>query len=305
MICAVLLLLSEGVRADPETPTVASDEIAAVSVLTWNVFMMPTWTRESPSNRERAHAIAVELLKFDYDILVLEKVFDRGAREVLDVELKDRYPYRFGPVNGSGCSLKLNGGVYVLSRVELSGYQEIQFRDSADVEVFSRKGAMLLSGQAKGRRFQLIATHLQGDEGSSARFQRVRRFQLDQIAAELISPYGDPTVPLIIAGDFVTPRWPNGDPTAETPAYRLMLAMLSADNGSARRVTLDDDLAHNDLAADNTGRTAELDYVLVRKNGHAVEGVWERLILRRPWGHPPQHQDLSYRYAVGVHFRWK
>ncbi|HET7787129.1 MAG TPA: endonuclease/exonuclease/phosphatase family protein [Myxococcales bacterium] len=282
----------------------AAEEPSTLSILTWNVFMMPGWTRESPANEERARAIASELSKLDYDVIVLEKVFDAGARRELDRTLGERYPYRFGPVNGTGCSLKINGGVYVLSRVPLGGYREIQFDDSADVEVFSRKGAMLLSGERGGRRFQLAATHLQGDEGTDPKFQRVRNRQLDQIEAELLAPHADPEVPLFIAGDFVTPKWVTLDDPGETDAYRRLLKVLMVEDGPGRRVTLDDDRTHNQLASDDTGRLAELDYVLVRRNGHEVKGTWERLILQHPWGDNTR-KDLSYRYAVAAKLTWR
>src|SRR5262249_50007561 len=64
-------------------------------------------------------------------------------------------------------------------------------------------------------------------------------------------------------------------------------------------VTLDDTCANNDLAMTNTGRTDELDYILVRPNGAALETEWNRLIFRHAdWDGPKGHQSLSYRYAV-------
>jgi hypothetical protein len=45
--------------------------------------MMPWFTFQSPRNKDRAAAIAAELLKLDFDILCLEKAFDGGARDVL------------------------------------------------------------------------------------------------------------------------------------------------------------------------------------------------------------------------------
>src|SRR6185295_14569844 len=118
-----------------------------LTVLTWNVFLMPKWIRESPCNDARARAIAAALLQpeLDFDILCLQKVFDSAARKILEKALAERYPHRFGPANDS-CSLKLNSGVWLLSRTPLTDYQEIQFSDCSSWECFSRKGAMLVSG---------------------------------------------------------------------------------------------------------------------------------------------------------------
>ncbi|HEY2030468.1 MAG TPA: sphingomyelin phosphodiesterase [Myxococcales bacterium] len=287
--------------------------VASLSILTWNVFMMPRWVHESPGNAERARAIVEVLRPLDHDILVLEKVFDGGARDILRNGLKDKYPYSYGPVNGSGFSLKLNGGVVVLSRIPLTGYREIQFDDAIDVEVFSRKGAMLLSGVKDGQPFQLVATHLQGDEDDAARSREVRKLQIDQIESQLVAAHADPHVPLFVAGDFCLPRWDGAPDSPESAAYRLMLEVLMVRNGPERRITLNDTKCPaselgstcNDLASDGTGRLAELDYILVRPNGHAVEGHWQRHVFQAPWSVDPFRHDLSYRYAVSARFDWK
>jgi endonuclease/exonuclease/phosphatase family metal-dependent hydrolase len=276
--------------------------LASLTILTWNIFMMPGWIHESPGNLERARAMVLELHASGADILVLEKAFDSGARDVLQKGLADRYPYAYGPVNSTGFLLKLNGGVLVLSSLPLDGYREIQFHDATDVEVFSRKGAMLLSGVKDGRRFQLVATHLQGDEKDIERSREVRKLQIDQIEADLVAKYADPGVPLFFAGDFCLPRWEGDEGAPESADYRLMLEMLAARNGPGRRITLDDSPG-NDLASDKTGRIAELDYVLVRDNGHPVRGEWRRHVFRHRWS--PAHQDLSYRYAVSATFDWQ
>src|SRR6185295_5220964 len=127
-------------------------------ILTWNIWMMPPFTFQSPRNRKRAAVIAAELLDRDFDILCLEKVFDSGARVVLEKALGQRYPYRYGPANCGG--LKVNSGVWILSRFPLSDYREIQYRDCSGVECFSRKGAIRLTGAVGGHAFQILATHL-------------------------------------------------------------------------------------------------------------------------------------------------
>ena len=68
---------------------------------------------------------------------------------------------------------------------------------------------------------------------------------------------------------------------------------------SAMLISIDDNSWRNDLAIDNTGRTAELDYVLVQPNQVPLRTEWQRLIMRNPeWDGPGGRDDLSYRYAV-------
>lgn len=66
--------------------------LASLTILTWNIFMMPGFIHESPGNEERARAMVEELRSVDADILVLEKAFDGGAREVLQKGLAGRFP---------------------------------------------------------------------------------------------------------------------------------------------------------------------------------------------------------------------
>lgn len=275
----------------------------ALTVLTWNIFMMPKWISESPSNNARARAIGAVLRQpeFDFDILCLQKVFDSGAREILEKALDDRYPHRFGPANDS-CSLKLNSGVWLLSRYPLTDYQEIQFSDCSSWECFSRKGALLVSGTCGKTPFRLIATHLQGEEGSSftKENQAIRDGQMREIRDRLITPHLEPNVPFIICGDFGTPRLADTG-SSETESYREMLATLGVENGSELRITLDDSRANNQLAISNTGRRNELDYIFLRANGFDLTAERTRHIFRQGgWDPKHQHTDLSYRYGVSA-----
>jgi endonuclease/exonuclease/phosphatase family metal-dependent hydrolase len=274
-----------------------------LKILTWNIWLMPRWLSASPKNLARAAAIADELLARDYDIVCLEKVFDDGARTALTKTLGARYPHRYGPLNRSGSPLKINGGVWVLSRTPLTWVHEIQFRDSNLTEGFSRKGAMLLRGSWQGQPFQLIATHLQGEEGPRDEHQPIRDKQMAQIARELIAGHADRSQPLFVCGDFGTQRRDRIDPFAESASYLRMLATFAAVNGQEQRVTLDDRRVHNDLANYDTGRVAELDYILLHCAGHAIAGTWQAVVMRHPgWDGPHGRRDLSYRYAVGASF---
>jgi endonuclease/exonuclease/phosphatase family metal-dependent hydrolase len=266
-----------------------------LKILSWNVFLMPV--NASPRNRERAAAIAQELLAQDFDILCLQKVFDDCARETLETALAVRYPHRFGPANSCKSPFP-NSGVLLLSRIPLTDYHELQFDESADVEVLSRKGALMVSGEFAGHPIQIVATHLQGDDAPYYRpyHQHIRNRQIRQIALELLYPHAKSDAVIFVCGDFSTPRG--------SPGYQHLLTTLGVRNGPGYRVTLDDSIA-NDLAGSRTGRARELDYILVRENHLPITGNWERIIFRRSgWDGPRGRTDLSYRYAVGASFEF-
>lgn len=272
-----------------------------LTILTWNIFMMPEWVRESPRNQARAAAIAAELLTYDFDILCLQKVFDNAARDVLVGALASRYPYRFGPANDSS-SIKLNSGVWVLSRHPLVDYQEIEFGECSCWECFARKGALMVSGTCESIPFRLIATHLQGEEGDAftVKNQAIRDRQMIEIRNRLIVPHLQPGTPFIICGDFGTPRLSDSYP-AETASYRKMLDTLGVENGQGLRLTLVDDPRENQLATGSTGRKNELDYVFIRTNGARVDVERARYVLKRSgWDPQTNRSDLSYRYAVAA-----
>jgi endonuclease/exonuclease/phosphatase family metal-dependent hydrolase len=286
-----------------ETKPVRSE--VTVKVLTWNIWMMPPLTFQSPSNVRRASAIAEVLDNQDADIVCLEKAFDGSARRIIRRRLERHYPYAYGPAN-DGFSIRTSSGVWVLSNMPLRNYEAIQFNKASNfIEWFSRKGAIALDGEKDGHRFRIIATHLAGEEGAyyTEKAQHARNAQLRQIAADLLNaPVKN--VPVIIAGDFATPRYIGGDPgRGDTSTYDSTLALLGAENGPDYRVTLEDNQEINTLADSNSGRRDELDYILLRPNGSGISGQWElKIFQRRGWDKTLDRPDLSYRYAVEVIF---
>jgi endonuclease/exonuclease/phosphatase family metal-dependent hydrolase len=274
-------------------------------LLTWNIWMMPGWTHQSPANVKRAAAIAAELARLDFDILCLEKAFDGEAREVIEAALMPLGYRAHGPANLEP-GIKINSGVWVLSRLTLSDPHQIEFRDTLGIESFARKGALLLTGVVDFQRFRLITTHLQGDDGPAfdQAKQDVRDRQVIQIRRELIDPFVPVDTPLIIAGDFCTPRFSEAGGMQESAGFVHIVETLRVHTGEGMRITLDDRRAVNDLADSDSGRQAELDYIFVHAGDALVQGTWERIVLRRGWDGPGGRQDLSYRYAVGATIRF-
>jgi hypothetical protein len=109
--------------------------------------------------------------------------------------------------------------------------------------------------------------------------------------------------PLIIAGDFDTPRMSSKSGNEEADSYRFILDTLNVVNGPGYRITLEDNRAINDLAISNSGRTDELDYIFLRKDvsNRTPTATWQCRIFRRfGWDGKKGRQDLSYRYAVSA-----
>lgn len=277
-------------------------EVRPLKILTWNIWMMPPISLHSLRNTKRASAIADELLKRDFDVICLEKVFDDCAREVLVSKLCGRYSYRWGPINTKDC-FKFNGGVWVLSKFPMEEIREIEFNDCGGIECLSAKGAILLRGKFNGNPFELVATHLQGEEGPdfAPANVTVRENQMKQIARELLAPNSHEGIPIIICGDFGTPRKDGAKPNQNSKAYDDMLKILGVVNDEKERITLNDNLWRNALAQDNTGRADEEDYILLKSNGISCSIDRDVVVMRNSvWDTTKHRQDLSYRYGVSA-----
>lgn len=279
--------------------------MTTLTILTWNIWIMPPLLHLSPSNGARAQVIGELLASLNVDILCLMKAFDDDALDTI-VGLLRPHGYRLtGPAN-PGDLTHLHSGVCVLSKLAVQERHEIVFRDHVGIESFARKGAMLRTMSAGDQRFRLIATHLQGDDsaGFVPEKQRVRDRQVEQIRNELIDPLVPFETPLIVCGDFCTPRFSSTDRTQETSHHQHILSTLGVRNEGPERITLDDRRSHNDLADDDSGRIDELDYIFTHAGDADMTVARERVILRRSW-EGAGRKDLSYRYAVGATITFK
>jgi endonuclease/exonuclease/phosphatase family metal-dependent hydrolase len=242
-------------------------------ILSWNIAMLPIIDRLNGKN-ERAKAIAKELSKNDYHVIVFQEAFASQARSIINNSLKYQYPYSYGPFNKSGFSMKFNSGIWILSKVALEVKHEIEFTDNAGFDFFARKGAVLLEGTYNGTTFQIIAAHLQDDEYP----QKIRISQFNEIYQNLLIHYSDTNKPQIICGDFNT-----DDRILEN--YSGMLNHLHADDGELSgnlKITYDD--ISNDLLTTNIRNPRRIDYILTR-NSNCIKKINRKItVLKSRWG---------------------
>ena len=265
---------------------------ARLKILSWNIGMLPVLDLFKEKN-DRAQAIANSLYSKDYDILVFQEIFSAPARTILKHTLHERYPFAYGPVNGSKFSLKFNSGIWILSKIPLEIKKEIEFTQSAGFDSFARKGAVLLEGQFQNSPFQLIATHLQDDIYP----QCIRDMQLKEIFEKLIYPYSDMKTPQIICGDFNT-----DEKKAEN--YNGMLTILNAENGEISgnmKVTFDDE--SNDAFKSSHPDPRTIDYILTR-NSHVIQWISRKVaVLKFKWGKGSEYLSDHHGMEAVIIFR--
>jgi len=279
-------------RCDSLASDTASEGQARLKILSWNIGMLPVIDLVKSEN-DRAQAIANALHCGDYDIIVFQEAFTIPARDILKTSLKDHFPFAYGPVNRSGISLKFNSGIWILSKLPLMIMKEIEFTVTAGMDAFSRKGAVLLEGQFRGTRFQLVTTHLQGDEYPHS----IREKQLGEIYEKLIIPYSDPFTPQIICGDFNTDE-------KVTEHYKGLLTILDARDGvisGKTKVTFDDET--NDVYKSAHPDPRRIDYILTR-NGQLIQWINRKVeVLRSKWG--KNKESLSDHNALEAAFEFR
>lgn len=137
-----------------------------VSILSWNIAMLPVFDFVH-AGRDRARSIGTALRERNYDIIVFQEAFSPFARRSIKMSLKKAYPYEYGPAN-AGISLRINSGVWILSRIPLKVVREYKFSGCQGFDCLSRKGAIMLEGRLNDQTFQLIGTHLDSDENDPA-----------------------------------------------------------------------------------------------------------------------------------------
>ena len=225
-----------------------------VSVLSWNIHMLPGSIYHATKKIKRAELIADEFIKRDYDILVIQEAFHFRARKILKRKLKDKYPFISKPLNFRFFSFRTNGGVWVLSKIDLKEIATVKFDVATGSSRWARKGAVLFQGEYNEKAFQLIGTHTNGGGVNDQQFK--------MIYDELIIPYEIKGVPQLICGDLNCSY-------ENIKNYKSMLSILNAVDKP-----LDGDYNYS-----NHEKTSIIDYILIRKNQSTYKQLSKRILL--------------------------
>lgn len=258
------------IDAEPQTDKKASVPATfkqeKLKILSWNIAMLP-FLELYYSRNERTKAIAAALLEEDYDIIVFQEAFSSVARRKIYKILCEMYPFQYGPAN-AWLGLKINSGLWILSKISLSFKREIKFSSSKGLDLFSRKGAILLEGSLNDLKFQIIGTHLVSDESD----QSVREKQLREIYDNLIAAYSDPEIPQIICGDFNIDR-------SIKQNYRTMLDILDyVDGNLSGSTTVTFGFPYDTLNNESSTKPRQIDYILTR-NTTGLNRINRRVVL--------------------------
>lgn len=284
-------VLAPATPQNPESPqTVSPQPGSALKVLSWNIYMLPRAVKIS-GKAQRAALIAEMLGQSEYQILVFQEAFMADARRIIREELAPYYPYAYGPAN-NGPSLRINSGIWVLSKIPLRVLDEITYSKCKGLaDCMARKGVMLLEGEFGGIAFQIAGTHLQ-----SIGPQAVRKSQYAEIRT-LLDKHRRDGVPQIICGDMNTDQ-------AKRDWYNDMLQTLDAEDGPLDiQISCNDKGCFmNDFHPGGEYNYSIIDYALYRSNGHKARGIRRYMPeFKRRWHR--DNQDLSDHFPVAMEVR--
>lgn len=256
-----------------------------LKILSWNIYMLPHCSLFH-GNCKRARDIAEVLLHSEYDIIVFQEAFDYRARRILRKQLRETFPYFYGPANESFFSFKTNSGLWIVSRIALVHIKEIEYQNRIGIDAMARKGAVMFEGNWNGNAFQLVSTHLQADSPDD-----VRHKQCDEIYDRLLKCFYKPNVPQIVCGDFNIEE-------EDVTNYQYMLHVLDAENGAIEGNILSTyDEIDNSLARKPNGKKRLIDYVLVR-NSKIIREIKRKISVIRK----SEKEDLSDHYGMEAFF---
>lgn len=174
----------------------------AFRIMTYNVLGLPDFLNIDVS---RFRDIRERMSDQDLDVLCLQEGFTLKSRR--SGKVRDLYYYAKGP-NGLG---KLaNSGLVIRSRFPMDRVAHKAFSVCMGNDCLSKKGMLLVQTTVRGgAKVQVLNTHLNAEGGDSLRVQQMKEIH------EFVADQADPSLPLVLVGDF------NTSPSSE--AYRVLV----------------------------------------------------------------------------------
>ena len=226
--------ICEGPGINHMPPPAESDEV--LSVLAYNVYLLPTHVRTVPvmgerfalAQEERAERIAPFLAP--YDVVILSEAYDDDSRAMLLEGLKAQGFLHMTRILGSACRAASSceagrlydqplaegaearggegdtwfgedGGVLIASKHPIGSASEWIYADCVERDCNAAKGFVYARIDKGAARYHVIGTHAQFGWGGAQR--TAKQAQLRAIQRFIEGPSGIPRAePVIIGGDF-------------------------------------------------------------------------------------------------------
>ena len=189
MLFIFMLAISFGLASQIPKDYASKDSLR---ILSWNVFLRPKILKDQQLKRVRH--IAFTIKKLDADMVLLQEVFHKRAREILIDSLKHIYPYNAR--NNRKSVFGYSSGLITFSKQKIDKSTSLYFSKSSGSDCLAKKGGLLVDIQTGKQHISVLNTHLQA--GSKPKKQRVRMHQVEEISKLCMNR----NQLMVFAGDF-------------------------------------------------------------------------------------------------------
>ena len=171
-----------------------------ISLLTYNTQLMPFYANvKNDLNQPDVRALDIAKKIGQYDVVILQELFDRDLRIKISNALKANYPYRTDVV-GQRTNKAWTGGVIIFSKWPIIKEDQIVYQDSTGIDGLAAKGAVYAAIDKDGKIYHIIGTHAQAGGGDEGVLVREKQFQEVMYFVDRLNIPRDQ--PLLFGGDF-------------------------------------------------------------------------------------------------------
>ena len=276
----------------PDTSTFPTQKNTELSILTYNTQLMPFYTRVvNDLNQPELRAKEIPHHIKNYDVVVIEELFDRDLRSSFIEGMKDDYPYHTKLV-GDTSDLPLSGGVMIFSKWPIEKEDQIIYQANDGVDALAAKGVSYAVINKNGKRYHVFGTHTVAGNADTAKSARARELvEFDQFIQRMAIPQNEP---VLIAGDFNIDQF--------TDEVQLLLSTM--------HVNLLDNIGYKystDGLTDTMDTSSDrnrLDYVFYLNDHEPAKKAFNKVFVLRALENVNKWPkfDLSDHYPVASYF---
>lgn len=245
-----------------------------IKVTTWNIYMLPNIF--NTFQKERAELIGDYILKNNSDVFILQEAFNGDAIKIIYNKIKSIYKYDVRPFKENFFSLRINNGLWILSKYPITDHEFHKFNIGSGFDYFAQKGILFADINLFGKIIQVFNTHL-----NSGDCQPTRDVQYDEMK-EFIDKFKNNNIQ-IIAGDFNTKK-------SEKTNYFKMLRSIELNDYDSNELTYNSN--ENDMVDEYI--VDVLDYIFIRN----TDDNQKRLVEKPKTTFSTNRSDLSDHYPV-------
>ena len=256
----------------------------SLTIASWNIQMLPkVYQPFTKLTRKKQSIRAPKIIQYlnaaDFDLIVLQEVFDRSIQKEIAKGLIVNYPYQQMPIK-EGFTWKLSSGVMILSKHPMKFLKNVIFNTSKKSDKAAQKSCILVQVEIGSKTLLIGGTHL------DSKSQESRQLQYEMTKNEILTPYLNDSVPFYLAGDFNTSF---GHEDYKKMISEFKLTSFSLDD--ERPYTYDEYNTWNE-----TGVRSWIDFIFYNENQH--HQPFKQYILRPTLSFKGSKMDMADHYQI-------